>query len=269
MKNRGGGGRAWSRGSGMGDVVLRGSSSGAPRSQQGGSGPLRSSSSAPMVSPMKTRHQIGVWIGKDQATTMRKGGRGHWCVLSPLRQITEQVRGKAVSSCTVAASVRGGRRSWKQLQRGSVAHGGELGRGDDGVLPRTGAAWHRGSRAASTSWAQRRRAVQRVQERRRHRFPRTVQSPPRPRQLQLRVGDDVHGSAWPSRAATRRLGRRGAQRPPTPSPSSDSPPLLPFLLPPFLSSFLPLISGRGCGGFGENLPQVAARTGRAGGLEGI
>jgi hypothetical protein len=158
-----------------GDVVLRGPSSGAPRSRQGGSGlPLRSFSSAPMVSPRKTRHQIGVWVGKDQATTMRKGGRGHWCVLSPLRQITEQVRGKTVSSCTVAASVRGGRRSWKQLQRGSVAHGGELRRGDDGVLPRTGAAWHRGSRAASTSWAQRRRAAQRVQERRRRRLPWTA-----------------------------------------------------------------------------------------------
>jgi hypothetical protein len=157
-----------------GDIVLRGSSSGAPRSRQGGSGPLRSSSSAPMVSPRKTRHQIGVWIGKDQATTMRKGERGHWCVLSPLRQITEQVRGKTASSCTVAASVRGGRRSWKQLQRGSVAHGGELGRGDDGVLPRTGAAWHRGSRAASTSRAQRRGASQGVQERRRRRLPWTA-----------------------------------------------------------------------------------------------
>jgi hypothetical protein len=108
------------------------------------------------------------------AANKGKREKGHWCVLSPLRQITEQVRGKTVSSCTVAASVRGGRRSWKQLQRGSVAHGGELRRGDDGVLPRTGAAWHRGSRAASTSWAQRRGASQGVQERRRRRLPWTA-----------------------------------------------------------------------------------------------
>jgi hypothetical protein len=49
-----------------GDVVLRGSSSGAPRSRQGGSGPLRSSSSALMISPKKTRHQIGERIGKSR-----------------------------------------------------------------------------------------------------------------------------------------------------------------------------------------------------------
>jgi hypothetical protein len=97
MKNRGGNGMACSRGSGTGDVVLRGSSSGAPRSRQGGSGPLRSFSSTPMVSPRKTRHQIGVWIGKDQAVTKRKGERGHLCVLSPSRQNTEQVMGKTVS----------------------------------------------------------------------------------------------------------------------------------------------------------------------------
>jgi hypothetical protein len=33
-----------------------------------------------------------------------------------------------------------------------------------------------------------------------------AQSSQRPRQLQLRVGDGVHGSAWPPRAAARRLG---------------------------------------------------------------
>jgi hypothetical protein len=97
MKNMSGSGLAWSRGSGTGDVVLRGSSSGALRSRQGGSGSLRSFSSMPMVSPRKTRHQIGVWIGKDQAVTKRKGERGHWCVLSPSRQKTEQVMGKTVS----------------------------------------------------------------------------------------------------------------------------------------------------------------------------
>jgi hypothetical protein len=202
MKNRGGGGRAWSRGSGMGDVVLRGSSSGAPRSRQGGSGPLRS-----------------------------------------LRQITEQVRGKTVSSRTVAASVRGGRRYWKQLQRGSVAHGGVLGRGDDGVLPRTGAVWHRGSRAATPPG----RSVE--AHRRGCRSGGVAGSPgrqssPRPRQLQLRVDDGAHGSArLPSAAARRFLdGTSGAG-------SKGRLRLLPGRPPLFLPSFffpLPLLFSGGC-----------------------
>jgi hypothetical protein len=103
-----------------GDVVLRGSSSGALRPRQGGSGPLRSSSSAPMVSPRKTRHQ---WIGKARLRTKEKGKKGHWCVLSPSRQNTEQVMGKTVPRCTVAAAVRCGRRSWKQLQLGIAVPG--------------------------------------------------------------------------------------------------------------------------------------------------
>jgi hypothetical protein len=45
-----------------------------------------------------------------------------------------------------------------------------------------------------------------MQERRRRRLPRTAQSSQRPRQLQLRVGDGVHGLAWPPRAAARWLG---------------------------------------------------------------
>jgi hypothetical protein len=72
--------------------------------------------------------------------------------------------------------------------------------------PPTSAAWHRGSRAASTSWAQHRGATQGMQERRRRRLPRTAQSSQRPRQLQLRVGDGVHGSAWPPRVAAWWLG---------------------------------------------------------------
>jgi hypothetical protein len=76
-------------------------------------------------------------------------------------------------------------------------------------------------------------AAQGMQERRRRRLPWMTQSSQHPRQLLLRVGGGVHGSAWPPRAAARRLG--GAVY-----SDLQLPPRLRIL--PLFFSFLPLLS---------------------------